>query len=93
MAFIAVRLGSWVTLWVAVARAKNLSRIVSKARTWYNSSEMKSVMEKSGVVGSPSIRVAARACLWRLQGPRERTFCFALQSSLVPSNINRDCSD
>jgi hypothetical protein len=32
---------------------------VSKARTWYNSSEMKSVMEKSGVVGSPIIRVAA----------------------------------
>jgi hypothetical protein len=32
---------------------------VSKARTWYSSSEMKSVMEKSGVVGSPSIRVAA----------------------------------
>jgi hypothetical protein len=32
---------------------------VSKARTWYSSSEMKSVMEKSGVVGSPSIRAAA----------------------------------
>jgi hypothetical protein len=32
---------------------------VSKARTWYNSSEMKSVMEKSGVVGSPIIRGAA----------------------------------
>lgn len=32
---------------------------VSKARTWYSSSEMKSVMEKSGVVGSPIIRVAA----------------------------------
>ena len=32
---------------------------VSKARTWYSSSEMKSVMEKSGVVGSPNIRVAA----------------------------------
>ena len=32
---------------------------VSKARTWYGSSEMKSVMEKSGVVGSPSIRAAA----------------------------------
>ncbi len=32
---------------------------VSKARTWYGSSEMKAVMEKSGVVGSPSIRAAA----------------------------------
>jgi len=32
---------------------------VSKARTWYGSSEMKSVMEKSGIVGSPSIRAAA----------------------------------
>jgi hypothetical protein len=32
---------------------------VSKARTWYGSSEMKSVMEKGGVVGSPSIRAAA----------------------------------
>jgi len=32
---------------------------VSKARTWYGSTEMKSVMEKSGVVGSPSIRAAA----------------------------------
>jgi hypothetical protein len=33
---------------------------VSKARTWYGSSEMKSLMEKSGgVVGSPSIRTAA----------------------------------
>jgi CRISPR/Cas system CSM-associated protein Csm5 (group 7 of RAMP superfamily) len=32
---------------------------VSKARTWYSSSEMKSAMEKSGVVGSPSIRAAA----------------------------------
>ena len=31
----------------------------SKARTWYGSSEMKSLMEKSGVVGSPSIRSAA----------------------------------
>src|SRR6266516_5793258 len=29
---------------------------VSKARTWYSSSEMKSAMEKSGVVGLPSIR-------------------------------------
>jgi hypothetical protein len=32
---------------------------VSKARTWYGSSEMKAVMEKSGIVGSPSIRAAA----------------------------------
>ena len=29
---------------------------VSKARTWLGSSEMKSVMDKGGVVGSPSIR-------------------------------------
>ena len=32
---------------------------VSKARTWYGSSEMKAVLEKSGVVGLPSIRAAA----------------------------------
>jgi CRISPR/Cas system CSM-associated protein Csm5 (group 7 of RAMP superfamily) len=32
---------------------------VSKARTWLSSSEMKTVMEKSGVVGSPNIRFAA----------------------------------
>jgi hypothetical protein len=32
---------------------------VSKARTWLGSSEMKTVMEKSGVVGSPNIRFAA----------------------------------
>jgi hypothetical protein len=32
---------------------------ISKARTWLGSSEMKTVMEKSGVVGSPSIRFAA----------------------------------
>jgi hypothetical protein len=31
---------------------------VAKARAWYISSEMKAVMEKSGVVGSPSIRSA-----------------------------------
>jgi len=31
---------------------------VAKARTWYGSSEMKTLMEKSGVVGSPSIRAA-----------------------------------
>jgi hypothetical protein len=34
---------------------------VSKVRTWYGSSEMKAVFEKSGVVGSPSIRFAAAA--------------------------------
>jgi hypothetical protein len=32
---------------------------VSKARTWYGSSEMKAMLEKSGVVGAPSIRAAA----------------------------------
>jgi hypothetical protein len=32
---------------------------VAKARSWYGSNEMKSEMEKSGVVGSPSIRAAA----------------------------------
>ena len=34
---------------------------VAKARTWLGSSEMKSAMEKSGVVGSPSVRFAAAA--------------------------------
>jgi hypothetical protein len=34
---------------------------VAKARTWLGSNEMKSVLEKSGVVGSPSIRFAAAA--------------------------------
>jgi hypothetical protein len=34
---------------------------VAKARTWYGSSEMKTLMEKSGVLGSPSIRFAAAA--------------------------------
>ena len=34
---------------------------VSKARTWLGSNEMKSVLEKSGVVGSPGIRFAAAA--------------------------------
>jgi hypothetical protein len=34
---------------------------VSKARTWFGSSEMKTTMEKSGVVGSPSIQFAAAA--------------------------------
>jgi hypothetical protein len=32
---------------------------VAKARAWCGSSEMKSVLDKSGVVGSPSIRAAA----------------------------------
>jgi hypothetical protein len=32
---------------------------VSKARTWLGSNEMKTVMEKSGVIGAPSIRFAA----------------------------------
>jgi hypothetical protein len=34
---------------------------VSKARTWLTSNEMKLVMEKSGVLGSPNIRFAAAA--------------------------------
>ena len=34
---------------------------VSKARTWLGSNEMKAVMEKSGILGSPSIRFAAAA--------------------------------
>ena len=34
---------------------------VAKARTWLGSNEMKAVMEKSGVLGSPSIRFAAAA--------------------------------
>jgi CRISPR/Cas system CSM-associated protein Csm5 (group 7 of RAMP superfamily) len=34
---------------------------VAKTRTWLGSSEMKTVMEKSGVIGSPSIRFAAAA--------------------------------
>ncbi len=34
---------------------------VAKARIWLTSNEMKSVMEKSGVLGSPSIRFAAAA--------------------------------
>jgi hypothetical protein len=34
---------------------------VAKARTWYGSTEMKAVMEKSGVMGSPSIRSTATA--------------------------------
>jgi hypothetical protein len=31
---------------------------VAKARTWLASDEMKAVMEKGGVVGSPNIRFA-----------------------------------
>jgi hypothetical protein len=34
---------------------------VSKARSWLTTSEMKAVMEKSGVVGSPNLRFAAAA--------------------------------
>jgi hypothetical protein len=34
---------------------------VAKARTWLGSDEMKAVMQKSGVLGSPSIRFAAAA--------------------------------
>ncbi len=34
---------------------------VAKARTWLGSSEMKTAMEKSGVLGSPTIRFAAAA--------------------------------
>ncbi len=34
---------------------------VTKARTWLGSPEMKTVMEKSGVLGSPSIRFAVAA--------------------------------
>jgi hypothetical protein len=34
---------------------------VAKARTWLGSAELKTAMEKSGVVGSPSIRFAAAA--------------------------------
>jgi len=32
---------------------------VSKARAWLGSNDMKMVLEKSGVIGSPSIRFAA----------------------------------
>jgi hypothetical protein len=32
---------------------------VSKARAWLGSNDMKTVLEKSGVIGSPSIRFAA----------------------------------
>ncbi len=33
----------------------------AKARTWFGSPEMKTAMEKSGVLGSPTIRFAAAA--------------------------------
>ena len=32
---------------------------VAKARTWLGSEDLKSAMQKSGVIGSPSIRFAA----------------------------------
>jgi hypothetical protein len=32
---------------------------VPKARSWFGSDDMKAVMQKSGVIGSPSIRFAA----------------------------------
>ena len=31
---------------------------VAKARTWFGSDDLKSAMQKSGVIGSPSIRFA-----------------------------------
>ena len=34
---------------------------VSKARSWLTSSEMKALMEKSGVLGSPNLRFSAAA--------------------------------
>jgi hypothetical protein len=34
---------------------------VAKARTWLGSDEMKTAMQQSGVVGSPTIRFAAAA--------------------------------
>ena len=34
---------------------------VAKARTWYASDDLKAAMQKSGVIGSPSIRFAAAA--------------------------------
>ena len=34
---------------------------VAKARTWLGSTEMKTAMEKSGVLGSPTIRFAVAA--------------------------------
>jgi hypothetical protein len=44
-----------------VSKARTWYGSSEKARTWYGSSEMKAVLEKSGVVGSPSIRYAAAA--------------------------------
>jgi hypothetical protein len=32
---------------------------VAKARTWFGSEDMKEAMQKSGVIGSPSVRFAA----------------------------------
>jgi hypothetical protein len=32
---------------------------VAKARTWFGSDDLKAAMQKSGVIGSPSIRFAA----------------------------------
>jgi hypothetical protein len=32
---------------------------VAKARAWFNSTDVKAVMQKSGVLGAPSIRFAA----------------------------------
>ena len=34
---------------------------VAKARTWLGSDDLKAVMQKGGVIGSPSIRFAAAA--------------------------------
>jgi hypothetical protein len=34
---------------------------VAKARTWFDSDEMKATMQKSGVVGAPRFRFAAAA--------------------------------
>ena len=34
---------------------------VAKARTWFGSDDLKAAMQKSGVVGSPSVRFAAAA--------------------------------
>jgi hypothetical protein len=34
---------------------------VAKARTWLGSDDLKAVMQKSGVIGSPTIRFAAAA--------------------------------
>jgi hypothetical protein len=34
---------------------------VAKARTWLGSDDLKAVMQKSGVIGSPNIRFAAAA--------------------------------